>query len=153
MDQTVLINRSSWSVNDREGFTLIEVLFALSIILITMLGLYKVTEMSMMTNMKNVIRDEGVKVAQEVINRIKAIPFDSITPASSSPGSQWSTNDLNNNIGYSTVIRNFRQFSVTYTLAVTVTDYSDEIKQIDVTVTWPYKGVSYSHTISTMVRK
>ncbi len=137
----------------KKGFTLIEVLFALSIILITMLGLYKVTEMSMMTNMKNVIRDEGVKVAQEVINRIKAIPFDNITPASSTPGSQWSTNDLNNNIGYSTVARNFRQFSVTYTLAVTVTDYSDEVKQIDVTVTWPYKGVNYSHTISSMVRR
>ena len=148
-----MVHRIHHVLLNKRGFTLIEVLFALSIILITMLGLYKVTELSMMTNMRNVIRDEGVKVAQEVVNRIKAIPFDSITPASSSPGSQWSTNDLNNNIGYSTVTRNFRQFSVTYTLAVTVTDYSDEIKQIDVTVTWPYKGVNYSHTISTLVRR
>lgn len=135
-------------LSGKKGFTLIEVLFALSIILITMLGLYKVTEMSMMTNMRNLIRDEGVKVAQEVINRIKAEPFSSITTG------QWQPDDFAA-LGYQNaeVTRNFRGFSVTYNLAATVTDYSNEVKQIDVTVTWPYKGVNYSHTISSMVRK
>ncbi|NOY65406.1 MAG: prepilin-type N-terminal cleavage/methylation domain-containing protein [Nitrospirae bacterium] len=148
MAQTALIDRPSCSVNKGKGFTLIEVLFALSIILITMLGLYKVTDLSMMTNMKNVIRDEGVQVAREVSNRIRAIPFDKLTTGT------WQQSDFAA-IGYQNaqVTRNFRGFSVTYNLAATVTDYSNEVRQIDVTVSWTYRGTSYNHTISSMVRR
>ncbi len=128
----------------KKGFTLIEVLFALSIILITMLGLYKVTEMSMMTNMKNVIRDEGVKVAQEVMNRMLTLPVDKLTTGT------WGESDFGS-IGYANakVTRNFRNFSVTYSLSATVNTYYN-VKEITLSVTWPYRGVNYTHTMSSM---
>ncbi len=135
------------SINKR-GFTLIEVLVALVITMITMLGLFKLTEMSMMTNLKNLVRDEGVQVAQQVMNTLRSKPIYEI-----SPEGVWSVNDLQNNLGYSAVTRDFRNFQVTYTIEVTVNSLSSDLLELDVTVSWPFRGTTYSHSISSMVRR
>lgn len=122
-------------IRDKGGFTLIEVMIAFVIILITMLGLLNLTAQVTAVGVKNTIRDEGIKVAEEIMAQQRALPYDNIvtnTPAN--------------------LTRNLRNFSVTYSPTVSVTPYANA-KIIDVTVTWQYRGTNYSHTISSLVRR
>lgn len=132
-------------ISNRRGFTLIEVLVAFVIITVSFLALAKITQMAMYTNTRNIIRDEGVKLAQDVINRLKAVPVSSL------PTGTWTTTTLNNILGYDNVTKSMRNFNVNYTISVTVTPVSD-VRIIDVTVRWPYRGSTYTHTVSAMVR-
>lgn len=122
-------------IRDKGGFTLIEVMIAFVIILITMLGLLNLTAQVTAVSVKNTIRDEGIKVAEEIMAQQRALPYDDIvtnTPAK--------------------ITRNLWNFSVTYSPTVSVTPYANA-KTIDVTVTWQYRGTNYSHTISSLVRR
>ncbi|MEO0228300.1 MAG: prepilin-type N-terminal cleavage/methylation domain-containing protein [candidate division WOR-3 bacterium] len=143
-------------IRDKGGFTLIEVMIAFVIILVTMLGLLNLTAQVTAVSVKNTIRDEGIKVTEEVMAQIKALPYAKIVT----------------NTPY-TITRNLRNFQMPYSLSVIVRvnpNSSDEIvvtstnsesssvkaanaKTIDVTVTWQYRGTKYSHTISSLVRR
>ncbi len=118
---------------NKQGFTLVEILIAMVIILIAMLGMYKVTVLSIDGNVRNVIRNEGVKITEEVMNRLRAIPFDELTEGT------WT--DMTN-LGYtaSTVTRTFRNMTVSYAISITVNAPSSEFKVIEVVVGWDYKG-------------
>lgn len=136
---------------DKRGFTFIELLFALSITLISMLAVYTLTEIAMTNNLRTAIRDEGVKVAEEVMNTLRSLPFDSITPDGA-----WNDTRIKNVLGYSSVSKDFRNLSVTYTIGITVTYYpltSPYAKEINLTVTWPYRGTNYQHNIRTIMRE
>ncbi len=123
-------------LRDRPGFTLVEVMVSFVIILITMLGLLQLTAQITAENVRNIIRDEGVRVAEEILTQWRALPYDQIvTPAVQPLGVQ----------------RNLRNFSVLYNPNIQITTYSGA-KIINVTVTWQYRGVNYSHSISSLVR-
>lgn len=122
-------------IQDKRGFTLIEIMISFIVILITMLGLLNLTAQVTAVSVKNTIRDEGIKVAEEIMTQQRALPYDNIvtnTPAN--------------------ITRNLRNFSVTYSPTVSVTPYANA-KTIDVTVRWQYRGTPYSHTISSFVRR
>lgn len=122
-------------LRDKKGFTLIEIMIAFVIILITMLGLLNLTAQVTAVGVKNAIRDEAAKVAEEVMSQVRGLPYGSII--TQNPPA---------------ITRNFRNFSMTYTPLVTVTG-SSYAKTIDVTVIWQYRGTNYSHTITSLVRR
>jgi len=124
-------------IRDKRGFTLIEVMIAFVIILIVMLGLLNLTAQVTVVGVGNTIRDEGVRVAEEVMAQQRGLPYDQIVTPSSQPPA---------------ITRNFRNFSVNFSPSITVTSYANA-KVINITVNWQYRGTNHSHTISSLVRR
>jgi hypothetical protein len=115
---------------------LVEVLVALLLSLMVYLAVLETAVMSMHTNLRNAIRDEAVNVADISMNEARDVPFGTL--ATTPP---------------STVTRNFRGVNRNYTVTQTVTTVNGDNKQVNVTVTWPWRGKDYTHSILTLVRK
>jgi len=85
---------------------------------------------------RNQIRDEAVKTAQEILDELRNSNFDNL-PTSKSP-----------------ITRQIRNYSVTLTPSINVTDIiQGQVKKITITVSWNYKGKSYSYTAETLIRR
>jgi type IV pilus assembly protein PilV len=132
VEETVLLNN--------KGMTLIEVMFALVILLISSLALMQTATLGISMNVQNALRDEAVNVAEMEMNDLRSRPFDNIASAAIT----------------TVASRNFRGFTVNYTITPTVTDInasSQQSKQITVAVAWSYRNKDYKHEITTLLRK
>lgn len=113
------------------GFTLIEIMIALVVLLIVFLGLMQGVLVSIDTNMRNVLREEAINIAQTQMNGQKDIMFV----------------NLNAGTTTATVLRNFRNVTnFAYTAATTVTVMDLGHKQVVVTVSWTWKGQTYNYS-------
>jgi prepilin-type N-terminal cleavage/methylation domain-containing protein len=126
-------------LRNKKGFTLIEMLIAMMVILIAMMGLYKTVTVTIEGNVQNVLRDEGVKIAEQVFNEIRMLDYDKIPVAS--PWTKGAGNDWENTLGYFPPIqrRIRKQTDVEYEMNVYVTE-TGEVKQVTVIVGWDHKG-------------
>lgn len=125
-------------LKNNKGFTLIEILVAMSILLIGMLALLNSTAVMIQHNLGNILRDEAVRIAEENMSNLKNTPFDSL--ASSGP---------------TTVTRTFRGISKNYTVNITVSSPGGaaDTKTLEVAVTWTHKGQNLQHSITSMVNR
>lgn len=120
------------------GFTLVEVLISLVVLLLVSLALMQTALVGIDSNMINVLRDEAVNIAEMRMNETRNIAFGSLTAGTTT----------------TTVPRNIRnitnfQYSVTRTIAALGTDN----RQITITVTWNWKENPYTHRITSIVRR
>lgn len=126
---------------NKNGMTLIEVLIALLLFLVVSLAVLKTSVLTLDSNMRNSIRDEAVNIGEELMSAARNTPFDSL------PSSTTTTT-------LTTVQRHFRNnATVTYTPVRTVTVRGTDDKQIDITLSWSWRGKTLSHTVSTIMRK
>jgi prepilin-type N-terminal cleavage/methylation domain-containing protein len=116
------------------GMTIVEVLMALVIVLIVSLALLQTALLGIDSNMRNVLRDEAVRVAEEDMDTVRNAPFASIANSTSS------------------VTRDLRNADIAYTVDRTVNTLNTANKQVNVSVGWTWKGQNYVHNISTIVR-
>jgi Tfp pilus assembly protein PilV len=124
------------SKTNQQGLTLVEVMIAFLVLLITSLALMQTALVSISANMQNVLRDEAVRIAEMRINDARSTAFDSIASNSQ------------------TVYRTLKNVSSEpFVTTMTVTQPAADIKQVDVTVTWIWKAVSYTHSASTIIRR
>jgi type IV pilus assembly protein PilV len=130
------------ALKDKKGFSLVEILISLVLLLIVFLALTQTAMVSIDSNMTNILRDEAVSIAEMSMNEARNIPFDNLVDS----------ND--------TVNRNFRNIAnFQYNVSRIITPLGSNNKQIDITVTWDWKnrtvanGNPYSHSISTIMRK
>jgi prepilin-type N-terminal cleavage/methylation domain-containing protein len=130
------------ALKDKKGFSLVEILISLVLLLIVFLALTQTAMVSIDSNMTNILRDEAVSIAEMSMNEARNIPFDNLADS----------ND--------TVNRNFRNIAnFQYNVSRIITPLGSNNKQIDITVTWDWKnrtvanGNPYSHSISTIMRK
>jgi prepilin-type N-terminal cleavage/methylation domain-containing protein len=128
--------RTSKRLLDGKGLTLVEVLIAMVILLFVSLALMQTALLSIDSNMKNILRDEAVSIADQKMDEARNEPFSSLATISNVPV----TRD----------IRKIQNFS--YSVRRSVTNVNTDNKQVDITVGWTWKGQPYSHTISTIVR-
>ncbi len=121
-----------------QGFTLIEVMVAMVILMVGMLALLNTAAVVIENNITNILRDEALTVAEEQLSALQNTSFDSV--ASSGPA---------------TVTRTFRGVQKTYTVNVTVTTPagSPDTKKVQINVTWPYKNKTLQHSITTVVNR
>jgi len=122
--------------NSNRGFTLIEMMVAMAIILLALLGLVQAAFLSIDINLQNLIRDEAVRLAEEQMNMLKSLPI-SDTAYPSGLGAT-------NNQALPPVTRNFGTFPANYAVYLTInnltTDHSR--KSIQVYVGWNFKSQS-----------
>jgi type IV pilus assembly protein PilV len=134
-----------------KGFTLIEVMIALVVMLFVFLALLQTALLSIDSNMRNVLRDEAVRIAEERMNEARNLSFDSLAsdtnplPANSCPNGFPTEGEL--------IEREFRNIaSFDFCTNVTVDDLDSDNKQVTITVGWVWKGEDYTHSITTIVR-
>ncbi len=122
---------------NKKGMTLIEVMFALVILLIASLALMKTALLGINMNVQNALRDEASNVAEAEMNYLRSQTFDNISSAATS----------------TIASRKFRGFTVDYSVTPTPVDITTDSKQITIRVDWNYRGQGYSHSITSILRK
>lgn len=122
---------------NESGFTLIEFLVAIVILMVGLLGLMQTVNMAIHYNMNTQIRNEATMIADERMSTELAKPFDLV-----------STTQSNTFIPDRPVMTGFRNFSV-----VRTGNALSNSKQVDITVMWRHKGVRYIHEISSVVSR
>ena len=115
---------------------MIELLVAMFIMLIGLLGLLHSVNIAMEYNLKNQMRNEVVRVAQDAMNGMRSSPFDSVfTLLTTVP----------------TSLRNInRDYTVRRTVSNVGTVGTDDSKQYQVDVIWKFKNISTTHSVMTV---
>ncbi len=127
------------AVKSNKAFTLIEMLVAMIIIGISIMGLMEISVVVMNNNLKNEIRNKAVETLSNHVSSITGMGYDGIQ-------------DVNGKVSCDNeTIRNFKeQFTIVDNIS---TDSSAESKNITSTISWMYKGQSYDYTINAVVSK
>ena len=123
------------------GFTLIEVMIALLIMAVGLLGLLQSVNVAYQHNSRNKLRNESILVAQEQMNRLRQKPFDAI--------SSTSVRTLTRCVAGGTC-----SFTVTLN-AVALESGSAfataDAKRLEVKVAWTTRGERYEHDLYSVV--
>lgn len=118
---------------DNSGFTLVELLAAMVIMLVGLLGLLQSVNIAMEYNLKNQMRNEVVRVAQDAMNDMRSQAFDSVSTTTRV---------------VPTSLRNIsRNYTVKRSVIATGTDAS---RKYQVDVRWKFKNVSTTHSVMTV---
>jgi type IV pilus assembly protein PilV len=124
--------------SNNHGFTLIEVLVAMVVMMVGLVGLLQSINVATEHNIRNYLRDEAVRVGNEKMRDDVTLPFTAIT----------------SNTGAFTLTRKVRTGSKSFAVKRTVTGLpasSPTSKKIDIVISWSYKGTTYTHTLYRIV--
>lgn len=127
------------AICNRAGFTLIEFLVALVILMVGLLGLLQTVNYALSHNLGNQLRQEAIMLADERMNLQKTKPFAliSTTPA------PYEHNDA--------VQRPINRGFQNYSVVTSNSDLTNQTKSIDIEVVWRHKGGRYNHSMSSLV--
>lgn len=121
---------------DNRGVSLAEMMIAMAVLLLVALAMMQTALVSIDANMRNVLRDEGVSIAETALDNARGTKFD----------------DLEGLDGTSSVItRQVRRASVDYTVDITVASPGSKHRNVTVDVQWPWKGETFHATLSTII--
>jgi type IV pilus assembly protein PilV len=123
---------------DKKGVTLVEVLVAMVVLLFVSLAMMQTAMVSIDSNMINVLRTEAISIAEMRMNEARNTSFGSLTAGSI-------TNPVTRNL------RNITNFP--YNVTRTVIDLNVDNKQINIIVTWTWRDTTYTHSITSIVRR
>jgi len=142
----------------QHGFSLIEVLFAVAISSVSILGLMAMTVISIKANQRDDRRNDSVRVASETAEVLMTAPFDTVQSCGLPPSSQGVTSPAcfiadvkGKNILPDPMQSGLAVVStpgVSYALAWTVTPLSDDLKQIVITVDYTDNAHAQKHAVT-----
>jgi len=141
-------------LRNSKGVTLIEVLIAMTILLIVFMGLISASIVAISANTRNEIRDEAVRLTSDVMTKLRVAPFDDINrdgvadpvigvPPANQLIFNWDSDGTANGI-QNIVIKNA---TVPLTILVTVSWLDADHKRITIRTSWTWQGETMTHTI------
>lgn len=139
-------------MRDNKGVTLIEVLIALTVLLIVFLGLIQGSLLSIQSNMRNILRDEGVRITSDTMTLLQSRTFndmDNNGAVDPNPLNIPNFDDIyDTNAAMANVQRNIRSINdFTFTVNVNIQNIDANHKQITVTTTWVWQNENFQHQI------
>ena len=144
-------------VRNGDGFSLVEVMIALVVLLLVFMGLMQTALLSIDSNLRNIIRDEALRIAAQRLEETRTMPFNNVV--SDGAGAAVHLNACANppisDADYPVMIeRNFRSIqNFPYGTRCTVTNLDADTRQIQITVRWEYKNECNSHNIISLRRR
>jgi type IV pilus assembly protein PilV len=124
--------------SNNHGFTLIEFLVAIVILMVGLLGMLQAINVAMNENLGNLFRNEAVMLADDRMMIMRAKSFDSITPTVANPPA-------------TTVPRDIRGIVKNYAVQEIVTQTTSLSKEIVINISWTKKNSTFNHSISSVV--
>ena len=121
---------------NQKGVTLVEVLISLVITLVVFMGLIQASLLSIDSNLRNELRDAGVRIGSEYMARSRSDNWNTLVSDTPPP-----------------VTRTFRNRTQQFDLTRTVTVTDSNNKQIDITVSYMYRGETSTFRLNSVVRK
>lgn len=118
-----------------KGFTFVEVLVALVILMVAMLGILQVMVMAMQQNLEIYSRDEAVRIAEQTMNELRNSSFTGL-----------------NNATYN-VSRRYKQFTRTFNVNRTVSALSSDSRSVELRVSWTINGKTHNHSITSLISR
>jgi type IV pilus assembly protein PilV len=125
------------AIQNNRGFTLVEVMISMLVLLVGMLGSLVGVMAAADYNLGNALRDEAVKIAQEQLENARTGQFALVVNASVQVQRQ--------------VRKALHTFQVTTN--VTAGGPSNSLRLVSVTVQWTFKNTTRSHLSETIVRQ
>lgn len=123
--------------NSKAGFTLIELMISIMILMVGILGLLQMVNVSISHGLSSKYRNEAVAVADEVLLNQQARGYDQIVSMTN----------------YSAVHRPLLSAYKNYSVVTTGSVVSANTKQVNVTVSWVYKKIRYTQQAATLISK
>ena len=120
--------------HNQKGVSLVELLVSMALVSIIFTGLLQISIMSTSRNVENALRVEATAIAEMRMNEARNTPFTALVSSAA------------------TVTRNFRGVqNYPFNTQLTVLTLNADNSQVNVAVTWTYKGRQHTHSISTVV--
>ncbi len=129
-------------LRNNRGFTLVEAMLAFLVLLFVSLAMLQTALLSIDSNMVNVLRDEAISIAERRMNDARNLAYNEATD-----------NLVSDPVQPVVVQGRFRDMSINYNTARTVTALGSASKQVAIRVDWTWKGRPYTHVISTVMRR
>ncbi len=126
---------------NKRGFTLLEFLAAMVIMMVGLLGLLTAVNVALNHNLQNQLRNEAAQVADTMMARELAKGFDAVSSGASVANPQYFNESR-------PVLTGFKNFSV----ARYWTEYQNS-KEIRFQVIWRHKGTRYTHDAAGVISK
>lgn len=127
---------------NKRGFTLIEFLAAIVILMVGMLGLLQVINLAYSTSLQNDLRNTAVVLADEEISRELAKGYDKVIE-----------HEVFRNYTVSRpMLSTMKNYSVNMT-GTQVSSGDNSSRQVSVQVIWRYKKMRYDHGVSAVITK
>lgn len=130
--------RTTIFLSNREGFTLLEVMVAFTILMFGMMALLSATTTAIDLNFDNLLKDEAVQIADEKMRVVKSnraatfsVPFQGLSTVT-------------------TQNSRLRGKAVTYTTKLSSSTTGGSSNLLTVLVAWKFKGVAKQHEFVTM---
>lgn len=128
------------AILNRKGFTLVELVVAIAILMVGMMGLMEAINVATATNVRNVLRQEAVQLGDQKLNESRALAFDNITSHTALRTTTRTVRTISKPFSYQRTVTNLPTGAVTPTS-----------KRVQVTVTWQFKGVTNTHIVNTVI--
>lgn len=127
-------------LKNSNGFTLIEFLVALVIMMVGLLGLLQAVNLALNHNLQNDLRNTAVMLGDEKMSDAMKKGYDSLVVGQR----QYSTSRR--------VLNAMKNYSVSTTVAP-VSSGKDTSRQVTISVSWRHKNIRYDHGTSGVVSK
>ena len=136
------------SIHNDEGFTLVEVMVAIGIMLVGLLGLLAAINVATEQNLKTAARNEAMQIAEDYMNQFRANPFTNI---SSQANALAYTFPAAYNYVPTQVKSRLRGVTKNYTVLRTASALPNSNSALlTVSVRWAFKNVSTSQGLQTV---
>jgi len=116
-------------------------MIALVVLLIVFMGLLQASIVSIQGNMRNILRDEAVRLTANRMNELRSRIFDH-ADLTATAGTDYPVDAID-----------FRAASVNFTVRRIIADIDANHKQVTLTTSWAWQGENFTHSISTVRRR